>query len=281
MNKKYEIIEKIGEGKFGNVYRGIYKKNGEPVAIKIESSQSQIKLIKNETTILNYLYSNGCRNIPNVLWYGIIDDIKTLCLIMPLYECSLHEYRNLRKFTPEIINSIMIQGIIILESIHQNFIIHRDIKPQNFMIKNGELYLIDFGFATFYVNSEKQHISINYKQESIVGSPKYISIYNHLGISSSRRDDLISFGYILFYWFFPREPSKDLMLHSDKNLEKCDRTHILHPLNQILKEEKLLERIEHLCKLEHPKIYYYLKTCYEIEYHDCPDYEFLKGIFLQ
>jgi serine/threonine protein kinase len=204
------------------------------------------------------------------------------------------------------------------------------------MIKDGELYLIDFGFATFYVNADKEHISIDRTLESILGTPKYISIYNHMGISNSRRDDMISLGYIMFYlrgtadskriidsrmdapschsdiknnsvYNTDRElrgtadskriidsrmdtPSCHSGIKNDSVYNKPDekmlenhggyeRSHILHPMNQILKKEKEIERIENLCKNDHPSIYYYLKTCYEIEYHEAPDYSFLKDLF--
>ena len=351
MKQRYEIIDKIGEGKFGNVYRGIYykpMKDGklrEQVAIKVGETLNQLQVLKNETTVLHYLHSNGCRQIPHIIWYGRLDPIGSMGFIMPLYECSLHEYRKMREFTPPIVKSIMIQAISILESIHKLYVIHRDIKPQNFMIKDGELYLIDFGFATFYVNSEKQHISIDCSQESILGTPKYISLYNHMGMSSSRRDDMISLGYIMFYFraatavtqvpnsasHYPfgghcvaSEPPDTPSCHSgitpfriedaqsnrsnpfisahnvgilnenwckndsgynkpdEKMLENpggYERSHILHPMNQQLKKEKEIGVIENLCKEGHPEIYYYLKTCYEIEYHETPDYSFLRELF--
>jgi hypothetical protein len=64
-----------------------------------------------------------------------------------------------------------------------------------------------------------------------------------------------------------------------ENPEGYDRSHILHPMNQILKKEKEIWVIENLCKNDHPEIYYYLKTCYEIEYHEAPDYEFLRETY--
>ena len=328
MKQRYEIIEKIGEGKFGNVYRGTYckpatnlirtadsdsswsmtderdgRKLREPVAIKVGETPNNLQVLKNETMVLHYLHSNGCRQIPHIIWYGRLDPIGSMGFIMPLYECSLQEYKKKREFTPPIVKSIMIQAISILESIHKLYVIHRDIKPQNFMIKDGELYLIDFGFATFYVNADKEHISIDRTQESVLGTPKYISIYNHMGISNSRRDDMISLGYIMFYLLYPRElrgtqvPPDAPSCHSDiknnfgynahrepdekllENPEGYNRSHILHPMNQILKKEKEIERIENLCKNDRPEIYYYLKTCYEIEYHEAPDYEFLRETY--
>lgn len=281
MKQRYEIIEKIGEGKFGNVYRGIYFKTfdgklREHVAIKVGETLNNLKVLKNETTVLHYLHSNGCRQIPHIIWYGRLDPIGSMGFIMPLYECSLQEYSKKKTFTPLIIQSIMIQAVSILESIHKLYVIHRDIKPQNFMIKDGELYLIDFGFATFYVTTDKEHISIDRSHESVLGTPKYISIYNHMGISNSRRDDMISLGYIMFYLLYPREPDEKLL----ENPEGYDRSHILHPMNQLLKKEKEIGVIENLCKDKHPQIYYYLKTCYEIEYHETPEYEFLRELFI-
>jgi serine/threonine protein kinase len=260
------------------------------VAINVECSQQNlVNLLKNETTIVNYLHAHGSRNIPNIIWFGTLDRIDTssyfnletqhkdyLALIMPLYECSLYEYKNIKiELSYDHVTSIMVQAINILESIHSNFVIHRDIKPDNFMIKKGELFLIDFGFSTFYVNSEKQHITMDCSHQSIIGTPKYVSIFIHDGVRYSRRDDLISLGYILIFLFLG-DKSRQNKIQSDM---EC--SHIMHPINQELKKEKSLDNIENLYKSEFPQIYYYLKTCYDMHYYECPDYTFLKEIFLQ
>ena len=118
MKQRYEIIEKIGEGKFGNVYRGTYckpatnlirtadsdsswsmtdesdgRKLREPVAIKVGETPNNLQVLKNETMVLHYLHSNGCRQIPHIIWYGRLDPIGSMGFIMPLYECSLQEYK--------------------------------------------------------------------------------------------------------------------------------------------------------------------------------------------
>jgi serine/threonine protein kinase len=90
LNKKYKILDKIGLGKFGVVYKGIHLKTIEFVAIKTESKTASIKLLKNETTILKYLYDNSCRSIPIIYWYGI--DNEFTYLVMSFYEISLHDY---------------------------------------------------------------------------------------------------------------------------------------------------------------------------------------------
>ena len=157
INNKYKIIGKLGEGTFGNVYKGINQKNNKLVAIKMECVDGSICLLKHETTVLNYLFSEGLRNIPAVFWYGIYGE--NLCTIMTLYDKSLFDitqgdnlsYKNK-------IYEIMLQCICIIENIHEKFVIHRDIKPQNIMFKDGFLYFIDFGLSTFYLNENREHI---------------------------------------------------------------------------------------------------------------------------
>ena len=135
---KYHIDKFIGNGKFGKVYRGINNKNNNYVAIKLEDKRrTSYKLLKRETSILKYLYENKCRSIPSIYWFGEIDD--SMGLIMSYYDCSsLFEYLNIKIINQSKLNYIIVKSIQILESIHCNFVIHRDIKPQNFMIKNGE-----------------------------------------------------------------------------------------------------------------------------------------------
>ena len=68
INKKYKLIEKIGNGTFGTIYKGQNIRTNEYVAIKMEAIESQLKLLKNESIVYQYL--NGCEGIPNVKWFG-------------------------------------------------------------------------------------------------------------------------------------------------------------------------------------------------------------------
>ena len=92
----------------------------------------------------------------------------------------------------------MLKMLSIIEEIHNLFVVHRDIKPQHFMIKNNNLYLIDFGISTFYVD-ENQKLKPNNKTENMIGSPNYTSYYIHEGNTYSRRDDMISLGYTYIF----------------------------------------------------------------------------------
>jgi len=273
IKNKYVLESFIGNGKFGKVYKGFHKKTREPVAIKIEKPG---KLLQNETTILNYLYNAGSRNIPTVYWYGLFGE--NVCLIMTYYKISLFDYIQGKELTPSKILSIFVQSISILENIHQKFVIHRDIKPQNIMMKDGELSLIDFGFSTFYVDDEHNHLPLKTNGQHIIGTPRYVSVHIHDGIEYSRRDDLISLGY-MFLFIFYRELPWDIT-ENRENKENYEETHVLYPKNQDRKIAKLLENIECFYSTYNTAIFEYLKYCYSLPYDETPRYDYLKDLFL-
>jgi serine/threonine protein kinase len=205
IKKKYKILEKIGEGKFGVVYKGKNIRSEEPVAIKLEHKSNAVKILRTETTILNYLYKNGCKFIPLVHWFGIFLESPTL--VMTYYEQSLETYieknDNISLEQKEKIFQVILN---IIESIHEQYVIHRDIKPQNFMMKGTELFLIDFGMATMYVDSDKIHIPEKKDKSDLIGTPRFMSINIHNGWEPSRRDDVISACYIYMYMIFESLP---------------------------------------------------------------------------
>ena len=91
-----------------------------------------------------------------------------------------------------------------LEFLHNNHFIHRDMKPDNFLMglkqKQGVLYMIDFGLSKRYKDPKTaQHIPYR-DGKSLTGTARYASVNTHIGIEQSRRDDLESVGYILLYF---------------------------------------------------------------------------------
>lgn len=274
LNNKYRILDKIGLGKFGVVYKGIHLKTVEFVAIKTESKTSSIKLLKNETTILKYLYDNGSRSTPIVFWYGI--DNQFTYLVMSYYEISLYDYSIKKQLSIEKIDKTMAVCIDILENIHSNFVLHRDIKPQNFMITNDEIYLIDFGFSAFFIDEKGNHMPMN-KSENVLGTPKYISYNIHDGFFPTRRDDLISLGYIYIYLFCKELPWDSLKLEENPN--QYDEIHILHPKNKQRKTMKECKNLEKISLQINQKIHKFLNYCYALKYDGLPNYNGLKALF--
>lgn len=273
---KYIIHENIGNGCFGSIYGGINYKTSVKVAIKMEPIESSIRILKHETSILKYLYEHGSRDIPIVYWFGIHNN--NSCLVMSLYDCSLYDYIQTKPLSMNKINTIMVTLIHILKSIHHKLVIHRDIKPQNVMLKNGELFLIDFGFATFYVDECSKHIIDGGNHQNIIGTPKYVSFHIHCGSLPSRRDDLISLGYMYIY-LTNRKLPWDTLVPSDVINSEYDDTHILNYKNKQRATLKRFDSISIVCTEINKQIENFLKYCYYIDYDDLPNYDALVDIF--
>ena len=94
--------------------------------------------------------------------------------------------------------------LTIIKAVHNKDLLHRDIKPDNFMLDLNEttnkLYLIDFGLAKRY-NYDGKHISEN-TNCSLIGTPKYVSLNVHNCCEPSRRDDIESCIYVMIYMLF-------------------------------------------------------------------------------
>ena len=232
--RKYKILEFIGNGKFGSVFKGekigidVSKKE---VAIKIESKENKIHLLKTETRVLEYLARNGCRkHIPQVFWYGLQEN--SIFMVMSfLGNISLD---NWNFSSLESLLEWFYLAISILEKIHLYGVLHRDLKPGHFLFHQGTWVLIDFGFATFVSPDKKKE---GPTREWIIGTPNYISVSVHEGFDPSEKDDMISLGYI-FLEKYRREKLPWYHLSSRVESNEYPTNHILHVANQERKRGK-------------------------------------------
>jgi serine/threonine protein kinase len=199
INNKYKVLEKLAEGSFGSVFKGINIRTNDNVAIKVEPIKHDLKLIKNETIIYNYL--KNLNGIPNIKWYG--KDDTNYYMVMELLGNSLQQLKDkLGFFTLKIVLQIGVQIVYLLKNIHEKGLVHRDIKPDNFLFglndMKSKLYIVDFGLCKPFIENEK-HIEMK-KTSGIIGSYSYASLNAHKYLELSRRDDLESLFYMLLYF---------------------------------------------------------------------------------
>lgn len=262
----YLVKQWLGKGKFGVVYKAVDITDEQPVAIKIEKADAEYSSIKHEVRMMSYLFQHKFKELPKIHWYGVQSGFTHL--VMCYYE---QNFDSLERISSDHIH----QCIRILKSIHELFVIHRDIKPQNFMLRDNKLYLIDYGLATFFMDEEGEHVP-NKKQDTITGTPKFVSYYNHIGFTLSRRDDLISLGYLFIYMLLNKSLPWSNNSASKLVTELGESKNSSNALR--ITKMKSWENISILTSDFSP-LHEYMKYCYTLSYSDEPDYEFLLSLF--
>jgi casein kinase 1 alpha len=266
---QYRLVRKIGSGSFGDIYLGMNTANGEEVAVKLEPIKARHPQLLYESKLYKIL--QGGVGIPHVRWFGPARDYNAL--IMELLGPSLEDLFNFcsRRFTMKTVLMLADQMIGRIEYVHSKNFIHRDIKPDNFIMGIGrhcnKLFIIDFGLAKKYRDTHtRQHIAYR-EDKNLTGTARYASINAHLGIEQSRRDDMESLGYVLMYFNRGSLPWQNLKAATKK--QKYEK----------ISEKKMSTPIEALCKGFPAEFSMYLNYCRGLRFDEAPDYMYLRQLF--
>ncbi|XP_039028422.1 casein kinase 1-like protein 2 isoform X2 [Hibiscus syriacus] len=268
VGNKFRLGRKIGSGSFGEIYLGTNIQTNEEVAIKLENVKTKHPQLLYESKLYRIL--QGGTGIPNVRWFGVEGDYNVL--VMDLLGPSLEDLFNFcsRKLSLKSVLMLADQMINRVEFVHTKSFLHRDIKPDNFIMGLGrranQVYMIDFGLAKKYRDSSHQHIPYR-ENKNLTGTARYASMNTHLGIEQSRRDDLESLGYVLMYFLRGSLPWQGLKAGTKK--QKYER----------ISEKKVSTSIEALCRGYPTEFASYFHYCRSLRFDDKPDYSYLKRIF--
>ncbi len=205
---------------------------------------------------------------------------------------DLFNYCN-RKFSLKTVLVLAYELMCRIETIHnKGKIVHRDIKPENFLMGRGRdrhtVYIIDFGLAKLFQNPRTGKHIPRKQGYSLTGTARYASVNAHLGsgkfsfypfflsssnhiivIELSRRDDLISIGYVLVYFLKGVLPWQGL--HGKNNEEKY----------KLIFEKKSMTSLDELCAGLPEEFLNYFHYVTSLEFDQIPDYNHLKNIFRQ
>lgn len=263
----YKVGSKIGEGSFGIIFEGTNLLNNQQVAIKFEPRKCEAPQLRDEYRLYRIL--NEVTGVPKAYFFGQegVHNILIIDLLGPLLE-DLFDWCG-RRFSPKTVIQVAKQMILRMRGIHDNNLIYRDVKPDNFLIgkpdtpEANQIYIVDFGMAKQYRDPKsKTHIPYREKK-ALSGTARYMLINTHLGREQLRRDDLESLGHVFMYFLRGLLPWQGLKAPTNK--QKYERIGM----------KKQTTLINDLCAGLPVQFAQYLSYVRNLRFDEEPDYDYL------
>ncbi|KAJ1479516.1 kinase-like domain-containing protein [Baffinella frigidus] len=194
INGRWRIERVLGKGSFGTIQLAVHIHTGEEVAVKMERKSHSSQLTHERRV---YRILDGAPGFPRVHAVGENDTHRYI--VMDRMGPSLEDLLTMcgNKLSVTTVMQIAEQMISRVQELHENGIIHRDIKPDNFCLglgkgKTGNLYAIDFGLSKQFLDLRtNRHIAERRTPiKDIIGTARYCSLRSHEGQQLARRDDI-------------------------------------------------------------------------------------------
>ncbi|OHT13144.1 Casein kinase I [Tritrichomonas foetus] len=265
----FHLRRRVGAGSFGEVYYGEDIHSHEEVAIKLERTKSRSPQLFYESKL--YLLFAGGVNIPRLHWYGTESNYNVM--VIDYLGKSLEDLFQIchQQFTLKTVLMIAEQCLSALQFIHQKSFIHRDVKPDNFLIgpshSSKQIFIIDFGLSKKYRDPKTlEHIRYT-SGKSLTGTARYASINALKGYEQSRRDDLEALGYCLLYFLKGKLPW--MGIDAKTRQEKYEK----------IMDVKSLTTVEELCEGVPEEFATYLNMVRDLRFFDEPEYGKYRALF--
>lgn len=265
----YRLRRRIGAGSFGEIYSAENTRSHRRVAVKLESVRTRVPQLSYESKL--YAIFSGGTGIPRLHWYGTEDshNIMVIDLLGKSLE-DLFVYCH-HKLSLKTVLMLVDQMISCVEFIHNKSFIHRDIKPDNFVMGLGQnstqVFIIDYGLSKKY-RDQHTHVHIPYVEgKSLTGTARYASVGALKGVEQSRRDDMESLGFVWMYLLRGSLPWMGLNGRDQK--QKYDR----------IRDVKAKTPFEELCRGYPEEFVKYFHDVRSLKFTDKPHYAEYRQMF--
>ena len=263
MLSKYQFLEPLGSGSFGDVFKAVSLKEKCQVAIKVEQLEADCKsALAREAKIFGRL--SEVKGVPKMLEY--FTHVDRAYLVLELLGAPVLLDLRQRTYPVPRAASIILRTLKVLRRIHSRGVLHRDIKPQNILYGLGharhDLYLIDFNLSSTF-SSDDPHTQR--RQSCFIGTRLFSSANAFVGNEQSRRDDLESLCIVLV-WLLKQE------------LPWC---HLNGDDYQIMEAKKLTASVTDItlgCPKEVSEMLSHVRS---LRFEDSPDYSYIASLLRQ
>jgi serine/threonine protein kinase len=283
---QWKIGSKIGEGAFGCVYEATNIDSGRTVAVKFEKQTSQYPQLAFEYQLLRSLrYSQSSHQTctPRPLAFGQTKTKEFRFMVMqrlgPTVQTMIDDAHDDAEVKMHRI-AVCAAGILAcLHTLHDSGFVHRDVKPENFLLRSAKskhIYMVDFGFCMRFLDAKQRTCIPQTQGNEFEGTVRFASLNMHKGLRLSRRDDLHSLCYIIAFWHRGKLPWQNIQPPAKKKDDQ-KRKQNYRPLVQREKEKWTMRQLGEGLP---PSMLTFMDRCDRLTFEEEPPYEELTALLL-